>query len=100
MFRLSEPCPSITLSRANPSIRPISRRTRSLLFTISSEAKGYLIEQGWDPQYGARPLKRAIQRSIEDELAKRILGGEFTQGDTVQIDRGGGALTFTRAAPN
>ncbi|XXS89494.1 ATP-dependent chaperone ClpB [Sorangium sp. So ce362] len=73
---------------------------RGLLFTISSEAKGYLIEQGWDPQYGARPLKRAIQRSIEDELAKRILGGEFKQGDTVQIDRAGGALTFTRAAPN
>ncbi|MGK3969738.1 ATP-dependent chaperone ClpB [Sorangium sp. So ce118] len=73
---------------------------RGLLFTISSEAKGYLIEQGWDPQYGARPLKRAIQRSIEDELAKRILGGDFKQGDTVQIDRGGGALTFTRAAPN
>ncbi|AUX48263.1 protein disaggregation chaperone [Sorangium cellulosum] len=73
---------------------------RGLLFTISSEAKGYLIEQGWDPQYGARPLKRAIQRSIEDELAKRILGGEFKQGDTVQIDRGGAALSFTRAAPN
>ncbi|MGK3988173.1 ATP-dependent chaperone ClpB [Sorangium sp. So ce136] len=73
---------------------------RGLLFTISSEAKGYLIEQGWDPQYGARPLKRAIQKSIEDELAKRILGGEFKQGDTVRIDRGGGALTFTRAAPN
>ncbi|WP_437483144.1 ATP-dependent chaperone ClpB [Sorangium sp. So ce1014] len=73
---------------------------RGLLFTISSEAKGYLIEQGWDPQYGARPLKRAIQRSIEDELAKRILGGELKQGDTVQIDRAGGALTFTRAAPN
>ncbi|WP_437287175.1 ATP-dependent chaperone ClpB [Sorangium sp. So ce406] len=73
---------------------------RGLLFTISPEAKGYLIEQGWDPQYGARPLKRAIQRSIEDELAKRILGGEFKQGDTVQIDRGGEALTFTRSAPN
>ncbi|KYG09129.1 ATP-dependent chaperone ClpB [Sorangium cellulosum] len=73
---------------------------RGLLFTISSDAKGYLIEQGWDPQYGARPLKRAIQRSIEDELAKRILGGEFKQGDTVRIDRGDGALTFTRAAPN
>ncbi|MDC0683767.1 MULTISPECIES: ATP-dependent chaperone ClpB [Sorangium] len=73
---------------------------RGLLFTISSEAKGYLIEQGWDPQYGARPLKRAIQRSIEDELAKRILGGEFKQGDTVRIDRGAGGLTFTRAAPN
>nr|WP_237244716.1 MULTISPECIES: ATP-dependent chaperone ClpB [Sorangium] len=73
---------------------------RGLLFTITPDAKGYLIEQGWDPQYGARPLKRAIQRSIEDELAKRILGGEFKQGDTVQIDRAGGALTFTRAAPN
>ncbi|WP_437952476.1 ATP-dependent chaperone ClpB [Sorangium sp. So ce296] len=73
---------------------------RGLLFTISSDAKGYLIDQGWDPQYGARPLKRAIQRSIEDELAKRILGGEFKQGDTVRIDRGDGALTFTRAAPN
>jgi ATP-dependent Clp protease ATP-binding subunit ClpB len=74
---------------------------RGLSFSITPAAKGCLIEQGWDPQYGARPLKRAIQKSIEDELAKRILGGEFKQGDAIQIDRDAtGALTFSRAALN
>ncbi len=70
---------------------------RGLRFTISSEAKELPHRAGWDPQYGARPLKRAIQRSIEDELAKRILGGEFKQGDTVGRPRGR-RVTFTRAA--
>jgi len=73
---------------------------RGLSLSISSAAKGFLVEQGWDPQYGARPLKRAIQRHIEDELAKRVLGGEFKQGDTVSIGREGDELTFARMAPN
>ncbi|MCC6553186.1 MAG: ATP-dependent chaperone ClpB [Polyangiaceae bacterium] len=71
---------------------------RGLTLDISPEAKGFLIEQGWDPQYGARPLKRAIQRLIEDELAKRILGGELKQGEVVVIGRQGGELTFSRRA--
>jgi ATP-dependent Clp protease ATP-binding subunit ClpB len=73
---------------------------RGLLVTVTPQAKAFLIEQGWDPQYGARPLKRAIQRSIEDELAKRILGGEFRQGDTIAIGRSGADLTFSKVAMN
>jgi ATP-dependent Clp protease ATP-binding subunit ClpB len=73
---------------------------RGLGLSISPAAKAYLIEQGWDPQYGARPLKRAIQRTIEDELAKRILAGDFTQGDTVKVDDQSGALAFTKLQLN
>jgi ATP-dependent Clp protease ATP-binding subunit ClpB len=73
---------------------------RGLALSISPQAKQLLIEQGWDPQYGARPLKRAIQRFVEDELARKILGGEYTQGDTVQVGRSGDQLTFGKAQLN
>jgi ATP-dependent Clp protease ATP-binding subunit ClpB len=71
---------------------------RGLSLAVSAPAKAFLVEQGWDPQYGARPLKRAIQRFIEDELAKRVLGGEFKQGDTVVIGREADQLTFSQVA--
>jgi ATP-dependent Clp protease ATP-binding subunit ClpB len=71
---------------------------RGLDIAVSPEAKTFLMEQGWDPQYGARPLKRAIQRFIEDEMAKMILNGEFGQGDKVLVGFQGGRLTFTKAA--
>jgi ATP-dependent Clp protease ATP-binding subunit ClpB len=73
---------------------------RGLGLTITPQAKEFLVEQGWDPQYGARPLKRAIQRYVEDELAKKILGGEFAPGDAVAIGRSGDALTFTKVQFN
>ena len=73
---------------------------RGLGLTISAQAKDFLVEQGWDPQYGARPLKRAIQRYVEDELAKKILGGELQQGDVVAIGKSGDALTFGKAQLN
>jgi ATP-dependent Clp protease ATP-binding subunit ClpB len=73
---------------------------RGLSLTVSPAAKDLLMEHGWDPQYGARPLKRAIQRYIEDELAKRILGGDFRQGDTIAIGRTGSDLTFSKVAMN
>jgi ATP-dependent Clp protease ATP-binding subunit ClpB len=60
-------------------------------------AKDYLAEQGYDPVYGARPLKRAIQRYLQDPLALKILGGEFGPGATVQVDRAGDGLKFTSA---
>jgi ATP-dependent Clp protease ATP-binding subunit ClpB len=75
-------------------------RRRGLSLTISQAAKQFLVDQGWDPQFGARPLKRAIQRHIEDELAKRILGGEFKQGDTIAIGTAGNELTFAKATLN
>jgi ATP-dependent Clp protease ATP-binding subunit ClpB len=68
---------------------------RDLSIAISDAAKDYLAEIGWDPQFGARPLKRAIQRHLEDELARRLLAGEFLPGQTIEVDRiPGGELTF------
>ncbi|MBT5874862.1 MAG: AAA domain-containing protein, partial [Candidatus Latescibacteria bacterium] len=55
-----------------------------------------LAEQGYDPQYGARPLKRVIQRQVENPLAVAILEREFVENDVVLIDVAGGELTFTK----
>ncbi|MBK9261169.1 MAG: ATP-dependent chaperone ClpB [Polyangiaceae bacterium] len=73
---------------------------RGLSVTVTPGAKLAIIEHGWDPQYGARPLKRAIQKLVEDELAKRILGGEFKSGDTIQVNRGTDGLTFSKVTYN
>ena len=55
-----------------------------------------MAEAGWDPQFGARPLKRAIQKLVEDALARRVLEGAFSPGDVVYVDREEeGGLTFT-----
>ena len=53
---------------------------------VSDEAKQFVAEQGYDPQFGARPLKRAIQRYIEDTLAEAIVGGKFKMGDKILIE--------------
>ncbi|HVU02081.1 MAG TPA: ATP-dependent chaperone ClpB [Polyangiaceae bacterium] len=68
---------------------------RELKLEITNAAKDYLGEIGWDPQFGARPLKRAIQRHLEDELARRVLEGKLVAGDTVVVDRGKDGLTFS-----
>lgn len=52
---------------------------------VSESAKEFLTEKGYDPQYGARPLKRAIQKYLEDELAEVIIKGEVTEGDTLNV---------------
>jgi ATP-dependent Clp protease ATP-binding subunit ClpB len=62
---------------------------------VSEAGREYLAEVGYDPDYGARPLKRAIQRELQDPLALRILSGEFHEGDVVRVDRGQEGLTFT-----
>lgn len=66
---------------------------------LSPAAKAFLIEVGYDPNYGARPLKRAIQRHIQDALAMKILESTFAEGDTILVDRPEGApgLTFAKA---
>ena len=61
---------------------------RDLRLDVTDAARQQLAELGWDPQYGARPLKRAIQRYLEDPLAKRLLAGEFAPGDLIRVDRG------------
>ena len=60
-------------------------------------AKEVLAEAGWDPSYGARPLKRAIQRLLENPLALRLLEGDFGEGDTIRVDAQHGDLVFERA---
>ncbi len=69
---------------------------RHIVLQLSDEARTRLVRSGYDPAYGARPLKRAIQREIETPLAKRIVGGEIRDGQTVLIDAGpaGSGLTF------
>jgi ATP-dependent Clp protease ATP-binding subunit ClpB len=70
---------------------------RSLSLEITDAAKEVVAEAGWDPTYGARPLKRAIQRYIENPLAVRLLDGDFADGDTVLVDARDGELVFEKA---
>jgi len=67
-----------------------------LKLEISDEALDLLATAGFDPVYGARPLKRAIQQSIENPLAQQILAGDFSSGDTVHINVEGGVFSFTK----
>jgi ATP-dependent Clp protease ATP-binding subunit ClpB len=71
---------------------------RGLRLELTAEARVVLAEAGWDPTYGARPLKRAIQRLLENPLALRLLEGEFAEGDTIRVDAGDGGLVFEKAA--
>jgi ATP-dependent Clp protease ATP-binding subunit ClpB len=70
---------------------------RGLGLELTDGAKEQLVEAGWDPTYGARPLKRAIQRLVENPLALRLLEGEFGEGDTVRVDAEDGELVFAKA---
>jgi len=71
---------------------------RRIELELTDAAKEALAEAGWDPAYGARPLKRAIQRLVENPLALRLLEGEFADGDRVVVDAEDGELAFSRAA--
>jgi len=70
---------------------------RELRLEISDEAKDFLANVGYDPAYGARPLKRAIQRYLENGLAEDILAGRFTAGDVIRVGTGDGKLAFEKA---
>jgi ATP-dependent Clp protease ATP-binding subunit ClpB len=70
---------------------------RGLRLELTDAAKEALAEAGWDPTYGARPLKRAIQRLLENPLALRLLEGDFSEGDTVLVEAQDGWLTFGKA---
>ena len=70
---------------------------RGLDLVLTPAAQELVAEAGWDPAYGARPLKRAIQRLVENPLAKRLLEGEFADGDTVLVDAEDGELKFEKA---
>jgi ATP-dependent Clp protease ATP-binding subunit ClpB len=70
---------------------------RGLMLDVRDEAKDRLAEVGFDPQFGARPLKRAIQRHLEDPLARRVLAGEFSPGTTIVVSAEKDQLTLTAA---
>jgi len=70
---------------------------RKIVLEVTEAARKLLIERGWDPVYGARPLKRTIQRIVQDPLAMQLLEGRFSDGDMVVVDAKGGALTFAKA---
>ncbi len=69
---------------------------RKLTVELTDAAKTWLAKVGYDPQYGARPLRRAIERYVENPLAIRVLESEFSEGETIVVDLDGEELTFTR----
>jgi ATP-dependent Clp protease ATP-binding subunit ClpB len=71
-------------------LRQLEKRLagRKIVLDIDPAAKAWLAEEGYDPVYGARPLKRVIQRSLQDPLAEMILAGDVMDGSTVQISAG------------
>jgi len=71
---------------------------RGLTVELTDAAKEQLVEAGWDPTYGARPLKRALQRLVENPLAKALLEGGFGEGDAIRVDARDGDLVFEKAA--
>jgi ATP-dependent Clp protease ATP-binding subunit ClpC len=68
---------------------------RKLNIELSDEAKSWLAKEGYDPVFGARPLRRAIERYVENPLSAKILSGELKEGDTVKVDLGKEGLTFS-----
>ena len=72
--------------------------SRKIALELTDGAKALIAEKGYDPAYGARPLKRTIQRLIQDPLAVKILGGEFKEGDQVKVDAAGDELSFSHGA--
>ena len=77
-------------------LRTLRRRLeeRGLSIELTDAAKAHLADKGYEPAFGARPLKRLIQREIQDPLAMKLLAGEIRDGQTVTIDRSGDGLSF------
>jgi ATP-dependent Clp protease ATP-binding subunit ClpB len=69
---------------------------RRLILVVTDAARKLLAHKGWDPVYGARPLKRAIQRLVQDPLAMMVLEGKFSEGDTIQVDAKEGVVVFNK----
>ena len=73
---------------------------REIGIELTPEAKDFIAEVGWDPQYGARPLKRAIQRHLEDPLAKNVIAGMYPPATVLKVERGPTGLTFSTQLSN
>jgi ATP-dependent Clp protease ATP-binding subunit ClpB len=71
-------------------------REKGYILDVTTSARNFLAEAGYNPTFGARPLKRAIQRELQDPLALKLLNGEFTEGDTIKVEQSGDVLRFTK----
>lgn len=71
-------------------------KEKNIIIDVSENAKKLIVEKGSNKEYGARPLRRALQRMVEDELSERILKGEFAIGDSIEVDEKDGVLTFAK----
>jgi ATP-dependent Clp protease ATP-binding subunit ClpC len=72
---------------------------RKFQLQLDDKAKNFLVEKGYDPQYGARPMRRAVERYLEDPLAEEILKGNLHPGDPVQVTVESDKLLFTQSSP-
>ncbi len=72
---------------------------RKLKLHVTERAIDAIAAEGYDPTYGARPLKRVIQRRLQDPIAMAILEGRFSEGDTVEVDAKDGQITIGRVGP-
>ena len=70
---------------------------RKLKLTVTDSAKDFLADIGFDPMFGARPLKRAIQAELENRLAKEVLEGKFLEGCTIVVEKADDGLVFKKA---
>ena len=89
---------TVIYTERKTAIRIISARLaeQEINLEISPSAKHVLISKGTDVKFGARPLRRAIQKNIEDELAERILARDFAAGDVISVRKSGDGLDFVK----
>ena len=74
-------------------------KNKEIVIVLDEKAKELLIEKGYDPQYGARPMRRAVERYLEDPMAEEILRGNIKPGDTAEVSADKGKLTFHAKTP-
>jgi ATP-dependent Clp protease ATP-binding subunit ClpC len=74
-------------------------KERSVVISVSESAKAFILDHGFDPILGARPMRRSIQKLVEDRLAEEFLNNRFTDGDTILIEAGNDQLEFSKADP-
>ena len=68
--------------------------TRGLTLDMTDAALDALVAEGWDPHFGARPMRRVLRQRVENEIASRILAGDIDEGDTVRVDADGENFRF------
>jgi ATP-dependent Clp protease ATP-binding subunit ClpC len=72
---------------------------QGMVLTVSDQATDWLAEHGYEPEYGARPLRRLIQREVDDRIATLVVDGAVTEGDTVRVDVADGVLVALVQTP-